>query len=263
MAFCSNCGSELEDGAVFCQNCGAKVEGEGSSGSVENSKQQSRDKAKGGLSKQKDDFNKMKQEMNTPPEYGEAEKILVDPDEKIISRLGGGWILNMIILRKVQTLNAILTDRRCYLQGNLLVKGEKGLMQHRIEKTVNVEDINATGFEYSRNLRYLLMAIACAVIGILGILLLIDSFCDPYGVGLAPLVVVIPILFLAWRLFYMYFTSKITYFYIEYAGGTIQFRVVLADYAQVQLFSKEIHRVKDFSRKSIRKDFAKEISVNG
>ena len=60
-----------------------------------------------------------------------------------------------------------------------------------------------------------------------------------------------------------YFLSKRTFFYIEYAGGYIQFEIHISDYAQVQLFAKQIHRVKDYSRAALRNDLASRINNNG
>ena len=234
MNYCSNCRSELEDDAVFCPNCGM---------SCANGARRANGQRNYG---QRQANNTMARPRNTmggpgtafqnqiPPQYGRDEDVFVDPNESIISRVGGGWLLNLAMVGSIQRVNGILTDKRCYLQGKLW---EKNLREIKFESIINVEDINATYFRYERQLSYLIWAIVCCV-----------------------LVVFIPVgLFMFWK----YYKSKVTLFVIEYPGGTIEFEVYAADFAQVQMFGKEIHRVKEYARANLRHDLAERLSYNG
>ncbi len=240
MNYCPKCGTGLEDDAVFCPNCGTNC-----ADAVRRATNPNMGYANGQPNYGPRQVNNMRPQNamggpgpafqnQVPPQYGRDENVFVDPNEKKISRLGGGWLVNLAMVGTIRKVNGILTDKRIYLQGKLW---EKKLREVKFESIVNVEDVNATYFRFERQISYLIWAIICCV-----------------------LVVLIPVgLFLFWK----YYKSKVTLFVIEYPGGTIEFEVYAADFAQTQMFGKEIHRVKDYARANLRSDLAERLNGNG
>ena len=156
MGFCGKCGSKIEDGDTFCPICGEKIilpEPE-----VVETPAALLKKARAAKV----------EETESAPKYGKDEDVFVDPDEHLIRRMGNGWITNILALRKLRRVCAILTDKRCYVQGNMYTTNGKDMVQMRTEKTVNVEDVNATGFEYTRSIKMMVFAIIFTILTIAG-----------------------------------------------------------------------------------------------
>lgn len=265
MIYCQKCGNGLDDDAVFCPKCGAKVyransevngtsEGIADDSGIDRFKQTMSCTFNEGYQGMHNAFNRMQGQYSPSPAYTRDEDVFVDPDERLISRLGGGWFVNLAVLGRFKSLNAILTDKRCYLQGNMYSADNKQLTQFKSEKIVNVEDINSTGFIYRRTLSYFIAGIICAILFLPCFMIAIAS---SNSLGSSIGIIGFPIMCILTPLFFvLYYLSKKTYFYIEYPGGGINFEVRVMDYEQVKLFGKEIHRVKDYSRAAIRQEIS-------
>ena len=250
MNYCGKCGCELADDAVFCPDCGTRIVAASAPRSNgDNNGMGNQGYAKGPQTMPQTPPPTMQgypnnmpnmgysQQYQAVPQYCRDESVLVDPNERIIARFGGGWLVNLIALGKVRRVCGILTDRRCYIQGSMLEKGK--IRQKKFESIVNVEDINATWFSYERKIGYLVWAIILSVFFIF-ILPLI-------GAGL---------------LYWQYFKSKITIFNIQHPGGELSFMVYGSDFQQVKMFAKQIHVVKDCKREAIRNELASMINNN-
>ena len=247
MIYCKKCGSGLDDDAEFCTNCGATVNETGyRDNGPERRLQRVTDSFSEGFQRISDSYGR---HQDVSPQLAREQDVFVDPNEKLISRIGGGWFINFALMGKVRTVNAYLTDRRCYLQGNMYTSDGTKLKQAKQEKVVNVEDINATGFQFERTLNYLIWAVLLTVLAFITLI-----FFVAIDVLIVFLAFVFAILVGAAIMFWQYFKSKRTYFYIEYAGGGIKFEVILSAYEQMKMFNKEIHRVKDYSRAKIRRE---------
>ncbi len=283
---CINCGSIIENESVFCPICGTRVAPDEAADSARaeyeqrrtrpsqsgeyrreksyeddydpfdleegeelfNHRRQVRGDASRSCFNPQDILDSIQRHHNVVPKYAKDEDIFVDPDEKAISRIGAGWMLNYALFGRFTRMNLILTDRRCYLQGNMYEKQQNKLMQKRMERKVNVEDINATGFNYERVLGYLIMGIILAIIDFL---FFFGDMSRGYEEGIIAFsACMIPSIIL----FVIYFCSKRTQFFIEYAGGYIQFPIAVSDYEQILLLDKDIHRVKDYRRGILRGD---------
>lgn len=237
----------MDDDAEFCTNCGAMVNDTGyRDNGPERRSQRMTNSALEGFQRMTDFYGR---QQDVTSQLAKEQDVFVDPNEKLISRIGGGWLINFALMGKVRTVNAYLTDRRCYLQGNMYTSDGTKLKQAKQEKVVNVEDINATGFRFERTLNYLIWAVILAVLTFIVLIFLITI--DALALFLF---FVFGLLVGAVLMFWQYLKSKRTYFFIEYAGGWIKFEVILSAYEQMKMFNKEIHRIKDYSRAKIRRE---------
>lgn len=189
--FCGNCGKEIADNSTFCPFCGDSLV-------VDNSKQ-----------------------SQSVPVNKKYASIFVDLDEQVQGTLGNGFGVN-ILYGNAKKVNAILTDKRLYLEGVLYSGNGSSLMKSTERRIVNVEDITATGLIYEK----------------LSILMII--------LGIITLPIVIGIIFIAKA-----FLSRTTFFFVEYAGGRIQFDAKIVGLSDVADFQKQICRAKDKARGKI------------
>lgn len=231
--FCWKCGTENPDGAVFCKKCGVTFEKE--------------PKTNESSYKRLDGFGQYpgsgeKEIISQTPNNGVGEDALVDPKEKLIFRLGKKWVVNMASLLGMETVSAMVTDKRIYLQGRLYESDGKMLIKHQSDKIVNIEDVNATGLNYSSHIGFMIAAIIFSILTGLAIPII-----EGYG-GLGLILLFIGIVF-ALVFWLLYAFNREIMCHIEYGGGSVKFRVVIASLPQVKLFCKEIHRVTDFLRK--------------
>lgn len=222
---CEKCGNELSKGAKFCGKCGAVI----------GSKTQEESTVENMVTPQDVaylDISSYSQLSDDP--------IYIEPDEQLLGTLGNGWITNMLF-HKLKKCNAILTNKRLYLQGTFFSGGGKSLISNRYEKVIDLEDITGTGFHYGSSIGigiYLLLVI----VGIIGGIYFGPATQDSWEFawvcyGMAAIVAISYSVKLI--------KSRKTQFFIEYPGGSICFDASIIGIAEVRDFQKQICRAKD------------------
>lgn len=193
--YCQRCGSEIADGTKFCGKCGGN---------------QFVDKPidfKSTMNENTDSVNNVS--------ISNANN-LIDSDEQIIATLGNGYGVNLLY-GNAKKCQAILTDKRLYLNGALYTGNGNVLDKVTMHQVIDIEDITGTGFIYSRLSKLMIIAgILTLPTIIIGIILLAKAFLD-----------------------------RKTFFFIQYAGGSINFDANIVGLADVNDFHKQIRRVKD------------------
>lgn len=164
------------------------------------------------------------------PNTKSINKLLVSPDEQIIASLGDSYLNSYLSSRKLERCIAILTNLRIYLYGTMFDNNNGIFSRYRTETIINVEDITGSGFVYCEPKLWKL---------IIGILLTIISAIGAYFIF--PLILLIPGIFLI----VSYFTSRGSMFFIEYAGGCINFDASIYGINESREFHKQIRRVQD------------------
>ncbi len=224
--FCKNCGREIEAGGRFCDNCGTSIEGEA-----------------------------LKQQY-TPltsraPEYMPTENmsysqnsVYVDPEEKTLGKLGNGYVANILAnpFGGLKKCNAVLTDKRVYLQGQIFSGGGSKMATEKWEKIVDVDDVTGTGFRYNNPVGIILLGIIFAFMG-----MFLVMFSNGYRWAYFYAGIFLAILGLVYII--LYFVVRKVYFIIEYAGGSIMFDAKSIGVADVQAFQKLIYKAKDKRKK--------------
>ncbi len=172
-----------------------------------------------------------------------ANDYFVNPNERLISSIGNGFFTNLLF-GNAKSCSAMLTDKRVYFRGTIYQSQGKAIKKTTEERTIDVEDITASGFIYTR------LSILSIVLGVLLMVIALVlyfnlppryydrfvrefclcSLCFAFGLILLLCTIII---------------SRKTWFYIEYAGGRIQLDARIIGLSDVQDFNKQIRRVKD------------------
>lgn len=234
--FCGKCGNELSDGAKFCGKCGAIVNSELHTTHIA-------EKAKNVLPNSLNTASKQQQQESAYLDETSYSNVFVEPDEQLLGTLGNGWITNLFF-HKLKKCNALLTNKRLYLQGTFFTGSRKSLTRNKYEKVIDLDDITASGFLYSD-----IPAI---------IAMLLTPIVSAIVFGYLPS-------FIGYRWFYFfrwnncfmglligavidiirYIMNRKVYFLIEYAGGGIRFDASIIGIADVKDFHKQIRRAKN------------------
>lgn len=227
--FCKNCGREIEAGGRFCDNCGTSVDGEAL----------------------KQQYTPL---LNKTAEYIPPENMssshssaYVDSDEKLIGKLGNGYVANILAnpFGRLKKCNALLTDKRVYLQGQIFSGGGSKMATEKWEKIVDVDDVTGTGFRYNNPVGIIVIGIIFLLMGMFAMIynMMYRGYIMMYGYMGA--------FFLLFGLAYiiLYFVVRKVYFIIEYAGGSIMFDAKSIGVADVQAFQKLIYKAKDKRKK--------------
>lgn len=145
---------------------------------------------------------------------------LITPDEQVITSLGNGYAVNLLY-GNAKKCRVVLSNKRLYLSGAFYTGNLEMLTKTNIEQIIDVEDITGTGFVYSKLSKWrIIVGILTLPTIIIGIILLAKAFLD-----------------------------RKTFFFIQYAGGSINFDAHLIGMADVKDFHVQIRRVKDSLRK--------------
>lgn len=226
--FCSNCGSQLPEGANACPNCGEKVEKDiNISGVVDYTNQ-----------KTKQIFNNIfgnVEEEKASRTMRDINEMFVNTDEQQKAVIGGGYLSNMLKTGILNNGFGILTNRRLYYRGKCFYKAGNHVLKTDEDCTVDLQDISSTGFTYTKRLWLLLIAVGVLVVSV-GTFIAFDgeSIIFPlisFLCGLALLMA------------YDYFT--ITTYNITFAGGNLSIRASDYNVKKVREFDKTLHQVKD------------------
>ncbi|MCM1185626.1 MAG: zinc ribbon domain-containing protein [Lachnoclostridium sp.] len=209
--FCGNCGAKLEENATFCPQCGRAV--------VEKSE--------------------------SPNNTGASNQLFVSPDETLIATLGNGFAED-ILYKKIKSCKALLTDKRVYFQGIFYSGAGKALSTQKEEMIVDLEDITGTKFRYSAFFwkKIIISILIPIILAVLYFVMDLDWFFPPDN---APKLLFLEIFSVIYAVL-TYLKGRITYFAIEYAGGSICFNATIVGLADVRDFQKQMRRAKDALR---------------
>lgn len=233
--FCEKCGNELPEGAKFCDKCGTMLGSEAQNGNP-------KEKTEQVLSTASSPVPAQTQQEAVYLDKSSYSQIFVEPNEQLQGTLGNGWITNMLF-HKLKKCNALLTDKRLYLQGTFFSGSGKSLMTQRYEKVIDLEDITGSGFKYSSvPVLMIVLSSLFAILGICGFIQYGPYTQDSWEIawvcfGVAAIAIISDIC--------AYIKSRKTFFLIEYPGGDIRFNASIIGIADVRDFQKQIRRAKD------------------
>lgn len=186
----------------------------------------------------------------------------VSKDEKYISSLGNGYIMNYLANKTMSKGFSFITDKRVYFKGTCLSGTGKSLIKTNEERTVDVKDITGSGFTYHRYWGALIAAILSSLIfeGIFPFVMayvIVDfqvSYTTVYTTLWRIAAVILLCLFISLAIILKnYLFKRRTLFRIEYAGGCIAFNVSYYAKAEIDDFQKQLRRTKDLAEESISK----------
>lgn len=92
------------------------------------------------------------------------ENFYVDPNEKYVSSLGNGYIVNYLANGNLNRGFALISDKRVYFKGSCYSMQGKHLVKSNEERAVDLKDITGSGFNYKNNIGILVSAIIISVI---------------------------------------------------------------------------------------------------
>lgn len=241
---CSNCGTEINNGVKFCPKCGADV----SSCPPQTTKESE---------KKKD--NEVKEYKLTDGEIERLSNSFASKNEKYISSLGNGYIMNYLANKTMSRGFAFITDKRVYFKGSCLSGTGKMLVKTNEERTVDVKDITGSGFTYDRHLGIIIVGFLMLILSLF-LFAFVNLFGKALGGGLISLMAALISLMIASPLMIPsiiilknYLFKRKTLFRIEYAGGCIAFNVSFYAKAEIDDFQKQLRRAKDLAEESVSK----------
>lgn len=103
------------------------------------------------LLKRKNRGNKAIEQCNlTDKETQKLSEYFVKKEERYISSLGNGYIMNYFVHGKLSRGFAVVSDKRVYFRGSCFSGTGKTLIKTDEERTVDIKDITGSGFIYKR-----------------------------------------------------------------------------------------------------------------
>lgn len=259
---CDKCGAEVSREDRFCPECGVEL--------LKKKKKK----------KEKDDIPEVQEYKLKDNEVEKLSKYFANPEEKYISSLGNGYIMNFLTSKSARKGFAFLINKRVYFIGSCLSGTGKNLVKTDEERTVDVKNITGSGFVYWRywgRLIALLGALIALVVGELwfaeDILNLSNVLWDIlYFLKSLPYISYYEQVDLRWLKEFIlillsvclsvpfmvilcigiknYLLKRKTLFRIEYAGGCIAFDVSFYAKAEIEDFQRQLRRVKDFAEET-------------
>lgn len=157
-----NCGKELPDGTEKCPNCGKEISSHNSDitfSDVANYAGQQVNKAVTGVQTKVQASAEAYQKEQNDRQVNQLSDIIIDSQEQQISVIGSNYLDNMLRGGGLKKGFGILTDRRFYFKGKCYtrVAGQHKLVDE--EYMIDLENITATGFVFSRRFLFLVLTI--------------------------------------------------------------------------------------------------------
>ncbi|MBQ8612728.1 MAG: zinc ribbon domain-containing protein [Ruminiclostridium sp.] len=270
MKNCKKCGNEMNDKDIFCQKCG-EIAGDSEFGTkcpkcgcicddeeefcgecghiLKVAAPKTADKA----NTESSAMDEVSPFDNTDTNYVNAKNfkhartndkstsLFVENDEYTISTLGSGVFQNVFSGAGAASVNGVLTQKRLYLSGKSLEKAGKSWRGVTISKIIEAEDITGTGFVYVGNVTAKVFAWIFVVIAAASAM-----FCIVDKSALTYMLIAIALAVVS---FVTYIKSRLTIFFVEYAGGEIGFDVKWLNSANTADFQRQIHLIKGKRRK--------------
>lgn len=238
--FCSKCGKEIKEGDKICPSCGVRVENTVDFDTVKNFANEKVQETAKTLQDAARNYSSRREEEQQERKIKDIGDIFVQKSERKIAVIGEGYLSNLIHNGTFGKGFGVLTDRRFYFSGKCFYKAGKQYFKTDEERTVDLEDITATGFVYHKFL-WLLW---------LGILFLIMTFVYMIGVmfygnvdgSLAATMLfgVFSVLMIA---AYNFFT--IVFYEVSFPGGCIAVRASAYGVKELKKFDKALRLAKD------------------
>lgn len=214
-------------------------------------------------------------------EINKLAQYFVNRDEKYISSLGNGYIMNYLARGSLSRGFAVISNKRVYFRGSCFSGQGKALIKTSEERTVDIKDVTGSGFIYKRYVGLLLGLITAFFVFVAGIVVIagiemIPSlyFVESYQqmdkmtkydqqrveqyqrMAIATSLIIGVFLSFAiscFLVFLDYLKKRKTMFQIQYAGGCIAFNVSYYAKAEIDDFQKQLRRTKDLAEESTPK----------
>ncbi len=270
--YCGKCGTEITGAGKFCPKCGAEIFAQETTAPKPETRQGT-------------DFSRIKKDTEVQERHLEEQHIrqlsasFISQNEKFITSLGNGYIVNYLTEKSLSNGFAFITDKRVYFKGSCLSGTGKKFTKTDEERTVDIKEITGSGFTYRKKVGLLYAAIGSLIILIVALFILAVSTTPsaPAITHIEPgkssssqkglsestksilelLAACIPSIIL----FNSYLFSRQTLFRIEYAGGYIAFDASFYARAEIDDFQKQLRRAKDLAEESATKIAVTEPSV--
>lgn len=247
--FCQQCGNQLPEGAHVCPSCGASTIKAINFEDVKGFANQKGHELTNSVRNMSQDFKQQLAEEKEARKIREASDIFVDPDEKQIAVLGSGYLRNLIQSGQLAKGFGVLTDSRFYYRGKGFVRMGKMLHKTDEEKTIDLQDITASGFLYSRNT---ILAVLSFVLTVIAIVLDIAAY-DELAVSWRVTDSDVALLYLVWigggivvlAAWIWFILYKRAIYQIFFAGGTISIKASVYGSRQLHDFDRQLRQAKD------------------
>ena len=166
----------------------------------------------------------------------------INPDERQIATIGSSYITNLLHGGQLASGVGILTDSRFYYRGKSYHQTKWMVYRTNEESIMELQDITATGFIFSRNI--IIAAVAAVVTLIVLLLVILGLFDPPENVVEYWLVTLIGagITIALWALYIWY--RRVIY-QISHAGGVIALKASAYGMKQLHEFDRKLHQAKD------------------
>ena len=94
----------------------------------------------------------------------ELEKYYVDPNEKYVSSLGNGYIMNYLANKTLNKGFAVISDKRVYFKGSCFSVQGRHLIKSNEERAVDLKDITGSGFNYKNDTGLLILTVILSIL---------------------------------------------------------------------------------------------------
>lgn len=247
--FCQQCGTQLPEEAQACPSCGASVTKTINFEDVKGFANQKGHELTNSVRNMSQDFRQQMEEEKEARKIKETSDLFVNPEEKQIAILGSGYLNNLIRNGRLEKGFGILTDLRFYYRGKGFVRMGKMLHKTDEEKTVDLQDITASGFLYSRNTTLAVLAVVLTVIAILLDVMVYAEIDSSRYVSDGDVV----LLWLTWigggiivlAVWIWFCLYKRAVYQIFFAGGAISIKASSYGSKQLHDFDRQLRQAKD------------------
>lgn len=152
---------------MYCEECGTQLNDEGECAvclAKSNSMLEDIDRD--------EEAKRYREEM----EKKDYSKVFISDEEKYVTSIGNGYIENYLLDGTLKKAFLVISSKRAYLKGRCYLMQGRTLKRINEEKTIDLKDINGSGFLHKKNylftvLSVLVFVLMAAIIG-LGLLLL-------------------------------------------------------------------------------------------
>ena len=240
--FCQQCGKELPEGAQECPSCGAKTGKAINFEDVKGYANQKGQEITQSVQNMAQDFKHQMQEEKEVRQIKDISNILVNPEERQIAVLGSGYLSNLIRNGQLAKGFGVLTDHRFYYRGKCFNRTEKMLYKTDEEKTVDLQDIMASGFVYNRNIFLAILALTATVCTVL---LSIAEYADSYYNYDTFWFILLFGGAISIALWVLYLVYKRAIYQISFAGGMIAIKAATYGSKQLHNFDRQLRQAKD------------------
>lgn len=207
--FCRNCGKEFQEEVKFCDECGTYIGTE-----------------------------ELKMVVTIP--VVSYENVFVEKDERLLGKLGDGYVNTTSIRGKAKRMNALLTDKRLYLQGQMSVgaPGKRYMSPGIREKVLEHKDIISTEIIFQSQTPLIALAILMFAYVFMFIFISVEM---SYAGAIFEQAMAVISFILGGAVLIRALCVKQKIFAIEYTGGKIQFIIKNADSIEAEGFLKKIN----------------------